>query len=176
MSKKATIPKEVTRNAVDTKPAMDRIRVCRQQVDNRQIRVSKLKSSMKEAKAELEAAYSELLRAIDEFDQPSLFNLEPQNGPVEAWRDVPLETLGLSRKLIETLEEADLTTLGQLADFGKSAQLVEIYGVGESPAEKIQDALDRYWKDHPQDKPSEKKAADNDNWMNEDDGDEDDGE
>lgn len=67
------------------------------------------------------------------------------------WREVSLrEALGdLSESIMQHLDEANLTTLGQLVDWlgakGKHRSLTDIPGIGEKGAEKIQAALDAFW-------------------------------
>jgi hypothetical protein len=62
---------------------------------------------------------------------------------------VPIETLvshGLPQSLVVRLGEASLTTIGLLADFTNAGKrLTDLDGVGEAKAEKIEQALERFW-------------------------------
>lgn len=73
-----------------------------------------------------------------------------------SWRQVPLGTLGVADELphaiVARLEDAGIVTVGDLADFVRPApsgyckRLVDIDGIGESKAAKIEAALDAFWK------------------------------
>ena len=66
-----------------------------------------------------------------------------------AWRKELLSDVltraGFTGKLIEKLADADLATLGELADFTAIRRLTDIKGVGEANAEKIEKALENHW-------------------------------
>jgi len=68
----------------------------------------------------------------------------------EAWKQVGLDSLGITGKLAETLTEAGLSTLGKIADYTASGkQLTDIDGVGPAKAEKIEEACTEYWAANP---------------------------
>lgn len=74
---------------------------------------------------------------------------EPQ--AEEAWRAMPLAEAGIAGAMETKLAEADITTIGQLADFTASGcELTEIDGIGPAKAEEIADLLTEFWKKHPE--------------------------
>lgn len=113
-------------------------------------RVEELKQETKEAKAVLELTNARIGQAIDEIDQPDLFDQAAADEP-DGWQDVPLsEALaGVPASVIEALAEANLTTVGELADWiaadGGRHRLTDIKGIGEAKAEQIQQALEAFW-------------------------------
>lgn len=101
------------------------------------------------AKKEVENAQAKLNSFIDELHEPNLFKSEP----VAEWRTVSLDDLGITGKAAEKLAENDppLTTLGAIADWTRDGRLLtEVKGIGESTADKIEEQMDQWWKDHPE--------------------------
>lgn len=82
--------------------------------------------------------------------QQKLFD---KNDEPEVWREVALESLGISEKLLEKLAEngRPIKTLGDIADWTKEFELTDIDGIGPAKAEDIQAACDKYWAEHPVD-------------------------
>jgi hypothetical protein len=125
--------------------------------------VDGLKVSLKAAKSSLEEINAKIGLAIDEIDQPGLPFSEPGlTSPAEtkteaeptqedAWREVPLhEALGgLSIKIFDALKQANLTTVGQLADWinadGGRNRLTDLAGIGKAKGEKIEEAMEKFW-------------------------------
>lgn len=68
----------------------------------------------------------------------------------EAWRSVSIDQIGLPEKLASSLIEAEIKTIGALADYTKEHELTDLPGIGPAKAEKIQNAMEAYWKEHPQ--------------------------
>ena len=68
----------------------------------------------------------------------------------ESWRAVTVEDVGISSAVCKILRENnDIGTLGQLADWGKEYELVDLKKIGKAKAEQIQQATDDYWAEHP---------------------------
>lgn len=80
----------------------------------------------------------------------------PAAGPVDpnAWRAVPISDLDLLPGLVAILAEnpsKPIKTIGDLADWTSARRpLTEISKVGEAKAEKIEAALDGFWRKHPE--------------------------
>lgn len=120
----------------------------------------------KSCKKATEVAQEDLNRFVAELRsprrQPSLFDTKPSedsNAPLpdpktEEWRKVALAELGLSDGVVEKLHGhvPRIDTLGNLADFlaGEDARLTDVKGIGQQTAEKISDALERYFEQHPE--------------------------
>jgi phosphopentomutase len=47
-------------------------------------------------------------------------------------------------------DENDIGTLGQIAEFCEKYELTDLKKIGAAKAEKIQEAMDAYWKANPQ--------------------------
>lgn len=77
-------------------------------------------------------------------------------GPVDpnAWRAVPISDLNLLPGLVAILAEnpsKPIKTIGDLADWSAARRpLTEISKVGEAKAEKIEAAMDEFWRKHPE--------------------------
>lgn len=134
----------------DTIPPSHRAKLkeLREKQREQMARVEELKQETKEAKAVLELTNARIGQAIDEIDQPDLFD---QAAEPEGWQDVPLsEALAnISETVIEALAEARLTTIGELSDWlaepGKFNRLTDIKGIGEAKAAAIEAALEAFW-------------------------------
>jgi len=67
----------------------------------------------------------------------------------ESWREVKIEVLELPHGLIGKLYEANIETLGQLADYtlpqNGNKRLTDITGVGPGAVEKIEAATTQFW-------------------------------
>lgn len=62
------------------------------------------------------------------------------------WRGVSVRMLDLTDALCQTLEDADLRTVGDIADWSEQNKLLQdIQGVGDANADKIEKALDAFW-------------------------------
>jgi hypothetical protein len=98
---------------------------------------------------------------------------EPQSvdAPVDpnAWRSVAIDALldhGVTAKHVEKLHDADITTLGKLADMSASglSWFKDVKGIGEAAADKIQNAA-QAWHLANMPKPTgEPEAEANDEW------------
>jgi hypothetical protein len=117
--------------------------------------------AVKEQASALKKAWESKQEAFDQAfkdhinGQQGLFD-PPKKAPAEdAWKKEPLGKVlaaaGLSEKVIEKLAEADLKTVGDLAAYvnadGGRQKLTDIKGVGPATAEKIEAALEQFWKD-----------------------------
>jgi hypothetical protein len=82
-------------------------------------------------------------------------------GEAELWRSVPLSDVLSGKDAQRLAENADLHTIGQLADWtdgkGKNhrpQELTEIDGIGPAAADRINEALDAYWAANPRPSPA----------------------
>lgn len=75
---------------------------------------------------------------------------QPAASPDDAWQKTPLADLGLSPKILEAMEVARLRTVGELADYSRQYMLTDIKGIGPAKAEEIEDALTKFWAEHPE--------------------------
>jgi len=74
------------------------------------------------------------------FDQP------PDLPEGEEWRATGIGVLGLSEGIAGKLIKAQLTTLGDIADWNDEGhELTEIEGIGSKASEQIMDVMDRHW-------------------------------
>lgn len=96
----------------------------------------------------------------DEQSQPAA-----SSAPVdpEAWRAVSVDTLGIKPAIVKKLKESKLETLGHISDFTSGdVSLTSIKGIGESAANGIETAIEKYFVDHPRPKTEDKPAAKDD--------------
>ena len=113
-----------------------------------------LQAQAAEAKKEYDGAVlviRALIRAQTE-DLPLFDNLgeKSEEDADNSWREVELSSLDLSAKVLENLDAARLTTIGELADYSANGgRLTQVAGIGPAAAEKIEDALEGFWANHP---------------------------
>lgn len=84
----------------------------------------------------------------DEDDGKRLPGSLKSEGP---WRDFPLaDVLGDQPALLKALRKADLTTMGELADYtAADKRLIDIEGIGPGKAAKIEEATMAFFADNP---------------------------
>src|SRR5690606_23383093 len=89
------------------------------------------------------------IRATKNDAQRPLFSQEkPQEEakPDESWREVGIETLELGTRITKALTEAELLTIGSMADYSSSGkQLTDIAGIGPAAAETIDERMQQFW-------------------------------
>jgi hypothetical protein len=97
------------------------------------------------AKAQLQAALHHLRQVIVGQDAAALERAAKAAHADEPWRDERMDTLGLGPKIVEALHNANLDTMGQLADYlaDERHNQTDVAGVGESVAVKINAAMDK---------------------------------
>jgi hypothetical protein len=125
------------------------------------------KDDYAEAKAHTRHAMNEFFATYDAMVSGGKMPLfdgaggEQRNGThglalaAEGWRAVPLADalrgIKLTKKQVESLERADLRTLGQFTDFQTAKETFDwgLAGIGPETRTKIEEALADYWKEHP---------------------------
>lgn len=144
-----TPPAEVSQDELFIKA----LRLAEDEVLKREIEFSRSASDHKTCKNALEAAQQRVHDLIREYGQPNLFSQE-QNSASETsntWREVNMLELDIDEKIRQILVENDLDTIGKIVDYGSDGKsLTDIVGIGPSKCEKIEDALERYFKHHPE--------------------------
>lgn len=129
--------------------------------------IEELSNELKVAKAQREGLIGDLRKAVRDADQPDIPFKESELESVDDWKDVPLADVlkaHVSEKIIEKLTEAELTTVGQLAEYTAKCRLTDIKGIGQAKAEQIEKAMEHFWATRPQkggeaDAPHEEQAA-----------------
>ncbi len=122
------------------------------------------------AKKRYELAVDKLRSVIESADQMQLpFPGDEESPSREAWRDVSVDELDIPDALKAKLREAGLATLGEMATYAITGQLIDIEGVGQASAEKIERALEAYWAAHPQPEAEPEVESDPDDDDEEDD-------
>lgn len=124
-----------------------------------------VKEVAKNKKALFDASIDQLCRLIKQetsemplFEQPAVAEaagpVDPEDEGFQAedqsWWGVPLADVlsGLPPSIIEALNESGLKSVGELADASKNPRfkLTEIPGIGPVKAEKVEAALEAFWK------------------------------
>lgn len=123
------------------------------------------KAEAKMAKDRYEAKVGALRRMIrsakNDADRPLLKQAEQvatptveraDETPDESWRETPIEELSLGAGPEKHLREADIWTIGDLADFTSQpgVNLTDLAGIGPASAERISDRLVEFWAEHPE--------------------------
>ncbi|MEM7227284.1 MAG: hypothetical protein AAF432_00570 [Planctomycetota bacterium] len=168
---------ENTTEATDDAEGDDRlcdIRIARARVGETLTEWERQKKITNAAKADYDAAVQDLLDTIDDQDQMKLsFTASPSSDgekpEADAWRNVEISDLKLGTKNEKALRDAELDTLGKLADFTSTGKRFDsVTGVGSVGADDIDEALTQWWAAHPEylskgDEPAEgDDAADTD--------------
>lgn len=113
------------------------------------------KAAANDAQAAYESAVEQLRKLSRKPDMP-LFGDD-----VNDWRNAPLTELHLSDALTQKIIDVAGDTMGKLSEWLNSGgQFCNIKGVGELVAEKIDAALDAFWKAHPEIKRDDPTAND----------------
>jgi len=130
----------------------------REEIRRCEDRVKFCKDELKSAKGELDSAHSAIDREIDDFNiEMPLFDgikdeqpaepVKPASEDDESWRTIPLGYTPIPDALVRKLADADIVTIGNLTDWTSADKpLTDIPGIGESKAEKIREAMDKFWK------------------------------
>jgi hypothetical protein len=108
----------------------------------------------KAAKEELEDRQSMLNEFIAGLSEEyPLFPDEKVDEPAavddDSWRDTPIAKLaefGLADSIVGKLEQAELLTMGELADWSARRPAVAIKGLGTVKMEQLDAALDAFWR------------------------------
>lgn len=129
------------------------------------VKVENAKALLKHEEAAREDAVASLRAVVTGKPTQMDLPLEPTKAPgkaakadkpaaessADAWRGVSVHTLGLPEKLALKLIDADLPTVGAIAAWSAAGKrLTDIAGVGEANAQKIEDALIKFWAAHPE--------------------------
>lgn len=106
-----------------------------------------LKEQLKHAKSEYEGCVDRLRRLArawhNDKDRP-LLNLDEK--PDRPWAGVSLENIeGITDSQMRKLADANLHTVGDVATFTETGELVDIEGIGPKAAESIGEALAEFW-------------------------------
>jgi len=124
------------------------IRAQAQRTTERHAKYLEAKDAASAAKAQWESAAETLQDLCLESDEalPLLDSVE-----AEDWRGVRLDSLEPSAKpaVLEKLKEAGIETVGQLADYTKEHDLLDIPGIGGASKAEIEAALDPFWAARP---------------------------
>lgn len=145
-----------------------------------QIKEADIAEAHKAAKKRTEAKQDELNKFIDDLEHPTPtlpfkqaaapaakeeISTEAASPPSEqpapevddeSWRKVTVKDLGISDAIGEKLaaNEPMLTTLGEIVDYTTAGKrLTDIAGIGAAKAEAIDEAITKYFADHPRPAP-----------------------
>lgn len=127
------------------------------------------KQEAKWAKTNYDEATKQLLKVIRKHRAPGerdLFDYAnentapdvPEAQPVneDAWRDTPLDDVfaSMPASVLVSLSDKELTTLGQLSDWLNSGKrLIDLEGIGQAKAEKMELCMEKFWEQHKQSSP-----------------------
>lgn len=109
-------------------------------------------NSKKKVRETRQDELDELLDAIFSSPGPLFEQEQDRQAEPQAWRDLPTSELNLTDRIQGCLEEAELTTLGALSDRMAEGTLwaLQVRGIGEASREKVEDAFQAFWEEHPQ--------------------------
>lgn len=113
-------------------------------------RRDRLAKDLKATKASIEALAEEIV--TDTF-AANLFSEcdADEESDDDSWRAVPIDDLvkhGLTHGVVKLLRDAEIETIGQLADFQQDGSWIEkIPGIKSGKSEQLAEAMERFWAD-----------------------------
>ena len=148
---------ETTANALDALDKLTRLHA----LDAELIEAQRLRDDAKELyktrNAAVETANENLLAELRKAPAEPLPLIDGARSDVtsatkgdDAWRNVPIADLGLKAKVLAALADVGISNIGGISDWSAKKPLTDIKGIGEAKALDIDEALTRYWKEHPQ--------------------------
>lgn len=93
--------------------------------------------------------FAERLDFESEAQIPAGDSATPASETIVDWRQVRMDSFGLSDAVVASLTAADLMTLGAISDWCKDKPLTDIKGIGQAKGEQIEKAMERFWSEHP---------------------------
>lgn len=159
-------------NRDDAALALEDIYRARHLVREKWLAREEAKARYKVTQAEHDEAVAQLTQVIDLHENPAAQEMplfdgpgdrevpgspgevaedRPAPAPIAApdgddrWRAVSIGEIGLKPQLREHLEDADIFTIGQLADWTKTRPLTDIGGIGATKQDALLDALAAFW-------------------------------
>jgi len=133
----------------ETETAVEILQQIREAESNCQrtmVMVENAKEVLKDAKSKYDASVAtlrDLCRANGE--SMPLFESANDDGDGDDWKDTTTIELGLSDSVCALLAEANIETIGDIAEWTKRRQLTDIKGIGEQKANDIDNAIMNYW-------------------------------
>ena len=128
-----------------------------------------LQQQTKAAKEAFDYTVDKLRQLIRERDGAPLFNGNANETSInhESWRDTEVDDLGehgLTIPVVAALKEADLNTLGDIADYTASGKLLtDIKGIGNAKAEAIENCMTRWFAANPTQRPPSREEETDEN-------------
>lgn len=105
----------------------------------------------KERHKQFDAAVSNMRRTVRKWTDPlPLFDGPAAVAAPEEWRRVSIDELGLKPRVAKALRDFELETIGAVADYTAKSSLHAITGLGDKAIEEIDDAMTKFWEDHPE--------------------------
>jgi len=124
---------------------LDEISACLARVRTAERQYLALKEEATNAKKAWEGLVLELQAIIDDGASGQM-RLPLAGDGDDAWRDETMQSLGVTGKLLEKLQDAGIRTLGDWTDwYGEGLARKPIKGLGDAMLEKIADLCERYW-------------------------------
>jgi ERCC4-type nuclease len=121
-------------------------------IDVLKSRMAEAKRRIKEIRSELELKQAEMAQAIrclakSAAAQGNCRGDGDAGGRGDDWQGTQLSSLdhGLPDVVLKALSNANINTLGDLAEFTMDKELERIPGIGEKHADRIRDACEKFW-------------------------------
>lgn len=129
-------------------------------VEKARVKVEDAKTALKAAKGVLELEEKGLRGLLHDASTGQrrlpLKDGEAPGTAHDGWRTYSVVDLGLGNLITSKLTDSGINTLGELSDFtapnasGYCKRYTDITGIGEGGSEKITEAFDLFWSDHPE--------------------------
>ena len=128
---------------------LEQIKASQARIDELRVAYEAAKEKAKGAKTVWEGAVETHGKLVRRNEQQTLLPFDQDTN--QDWRKMSIADLGLPAGVATALEEAEVTTLGKLSDvMGDAMWYREIKRVGKGAAEKVADAFQRFWAEHPE--------------------------
>lgn len=144
--KKAT---ELEQYKVDCFEAESEVAKAAEEVRDIEDQIGTLKGKLKAAQGGMSDAIKHLRDVVRcRAEKQHALKFQHYTGE-DGWREYPVSKLDIPESLIAALQDHQLRTLGDIADYTKDeGRLTDISGVGEKNAEAIEEALTRFWAEY----------------------------
>lgn len=151
-------PAEAAPDDNETEQHMVRVYEAETELQERQRELTECEEELEGARAAVKAKQAEVDSAVRHLQnvircrderQGTLPFTEPK--AADAWKAEPLSVLVLSDGMVEKLLEAEIADLGALCEWrSEDPPRKKVAGIGEAALQKIDDAIQTYFAQHPQ--------------------------
>ncbi len=144
------VAEEVVARIVDDQETLELLEAIREkenQVWTAQASFDQAKEEAKYRKQVFEKAIANLRKLVRcGFEPAPLFD-DPKDENEDPRLNLMISRLDLPQIIFKLFDDANIITLGDISAWTKGNKLIDIKGIGESKAEEIETALEKFWEE-----------------------------